>query len=458
MKNTLIKVVFVLIVLISALSIYMVMDKKETNIDYVINSDNSVTVIISSKKASDYEVALSNRDGIDTDTVFSKYEEDNRFFLNNGDNFILIKDKKGNLTVPEGCNTLSLNINKNFYPLYPVDEIIELDYTYTCLGNGNIIISSDNEDVVMVEKDTLKTINPGIANITISSNDMSDSFAIEVTDLYTKSDADSDLKPFLTTLLIKDPQEAKKLDDTLKMKIDEAGFGTRAGVVEAARFLGLNFPYKLAYFSEAGRLDPLSPRQSDGEGRYYHYGLFLSEDKFDDLGPSIFGRATWGQFFREDTSDDHSLDEFYLYDGFVPSDIGSQLYLSKRPNGLDCSGHVSWCYYNGGFDLGDLGAGGPGTHGMSQLGEFAWINDELLQSDRIKAGDLVGFAGHVGIVIGVEDNYIWISDNLVSGLKVKRYERNKTSFDELGHNSWQYFMLMDEVYKEDGNYTAMWED
>ena len=434
------------------------MDKKETNIDYVINSDNSVTVIISSKKTSDYEVALSNRDGIDTDTVFSKFEEDNRYFLNNGDNFILIKDKKGNLTVPEGCYTLSLNINKNFYPLYPVDEIIELDYTYICLGNGNIIISSDNEDVVMVEKDTLKTINPGIANITISSNDMSDSFAIEVTDLYTKSDADSDLKPFLTTLLIKDPQEAKKLDDTLKMKIDEAGFGTRAGVVEAARFLGLNFPYKLAYFSEAGRLDPLSSRHSDGEGRYYHYGLFLSEDKFDELGPSIFGRATWGQFFREDTSDDHSLDEFYLYDGFVPSDIGSQLYLSKRPNGLDCSGHVSWCYYNGGFDLGDLGAGGPGTHGMSQLGEFVWINDELLQSDRIKAGDLVGFAGHVGIVIGVEDNYIWISDNLVSGLKVKRYERNKASFDELGHNSWQYFMLMDEVYKEDGNYTAMWED
>lgn len=458
MKKTLIKVVFVLIALISALCIYMVIDEKESNIEYVINPDNSVTVTISSKKARDYEIALSSKDEVDATASFSKYEPNNKYYLNKGDNYIMIKDRKGNITIPEGCNTLSLNVSKNFYPLYPVDDVIELNYTYICLGNGNIEICSDNEDVVTVVKNSLITVNPGIANITVSSNNKSDSFTIEVTDLYTKSNADSDAKPFLTTLLIKDPEEAKKLDDTLKMKIAEAGFGTRAGVVEAARFLGLNFPYKLAYFSEAGRLDPLSPRQSDGEGRYYHYGLFLSEDKFDDLGPSIFGRATWGQFFREDTSDDHSLDEFYLYDGFVPSDIGSQLYLSKRPNGLDCSGHVSWCYYNGGFDLGDLGAGGPGTHGMSQLGEFAWINDELLQSDRIKAGDLVGFAGHIGIVIGVEDDYIWISDNLVSGLKVKRYERNKASFDELGHNSWQYFMLMDDVYKEDGNYTAMWED
>ena len=458
MKKTLTAIVSVLILLIAAACIYLVVDEKESNIEYVINPDNSVTVSISSNKARDYEIAISDKDEADTTSLFSKYEPNNRYYLNKGDNFILIKDKKGNITIPEGCNTLSLNINKSFYPLYPVGEEIKLDYTYICLGNGNIEISSDNEKVVTVEKDTLRTVSPGVANITVSSNDMSDSFVIEVTDLYTKPDSNSEAKPYLNKLLITDPEQARKLDEVLKIKIDEAGFGTRAGVVAAARFLALEFPYKLTYFSEAGRMDPESPKHSDGEGRYYHYGLFLSEDKFDDLGPSIFGRAAWGQFFREDTSDDHSLDDFYLYDGFVPSDIGSQLYLSKRPNGLDCSGHVSWCYYNGGFDFGDLGAGGPGSHGMSELGEFAWITDELLQSDRIKCGDLVGFAGHIGVVIGIEDDYIWITDNLVNGLKVKRYERTKESFDELGHNSWQYFMLMDDEYKVDGNYTAMWEE
>ena len=221
--------------------------------------------------------------------------------------------------------------------------------------------------------------------------------------------------------------------------------------------MSLEFPYKLAYFSESGRLDNTTGTAvSDGEGRYYHKGLFLSEDKLDILEKSRFGQATWGQFFEEDDSDDHSKDDFYLYDGFVPADIGSHLYLSKRPNGLDCSGFVAWCYLNGGFDFGDMGAGGPGTYGMIDLGELAYIDDELLQSDRIKAGDLVGLVAHVGIVIGVDEDYIWIADTLISGLKVTRYERNVESFNSLGSNSFKYFMLMDSEYIEDGNYTPMW--
>ena len=128
----------------------------------------------------------------------------------------------------------------------------------------------------------------------------------------------------------------------------------------------------------------------------------------------------------------------------------------KRPNGLDCGGFVSWCYYNAGYDFGDMGAGGPGSYGMSMLGERVSITDELLQSDRIKAGDLCGFTGHVGIVIGVEEDYIWIADTIRTGTKVRRYERNVESFNELGDDAFTYFMLMDEEYLEDGNYTEMW--
>ena len=94
---------------------------------------------------------------------------------------------------------------------------------------------------------------------------------------------------------------------------------------------------------------------------------------------------------------------------------------------------------------------------MSQLGKRVNISDELLQSDQIKAGDLVGNAGHIGMVIGVEEDYIWITDTLITGTKVTRYERNKASFDELGTEAFRYFMLMDDEYKLDGNYTAMWE-
>lgn len=319
-----------------------------------------------------------------------------------------------------------------------------------------IELTSTDDNVCKIVDDMVITTGKGYATIVASINDNSKSIDVRVTDLYTLPDYDSANKPFLKETIC-DEEEAHMLDDVLEAKINEAGYGTRAGVVAAARFLSLEFPYKLAYFSESGRLDTYNGnRICDGEGRYYHSGLFLSEDKFNSLEATVYGPAYWGQFFDEDDSDDHSLDEYYLYDGFEPSDIGSHLYLSKRPNGLDCSGYVSWCYLNGGFDFGDMGAGGPGSYGMTDLGEMVYISNDLLQSDRIKAGDLVGLVAHIGIVIGVEDDYIWIADTLVSGLKVTRYKRNVESFKELGEDAFKYFILMDSEYLEDGNYTPMW--
>lgn len=337
-------------------------------------------------------------------------------------------------------------------PAYPIG------YEFEVLKENNdaIILTSSNDNVASINNNKVKTINKGKSTITATVNDKVETIDINVTDLYTLPDTDSANKPFLKDTICNE-EEAHMLDEILKLQIDEAGYKTRAGVVAAARFLSLEFPYKIAYFSESGRLDNTTGTAiCDGEGRYYHEGLFLSEDKFDNLEASIYGPAYWGQFFEEDDSDDHSLDDFYLYDGFVPADIGSHLYLSKRPNGFDCSGFVSWCYLNGGFDLGDMGAGGPGTYGMTDLGELAWINDELLQSDKIKAGDLVGYPSHIGIVIGVEDDYIWVADTLITGLKVTKYERNKESFDALGEDAFTYFLLMDSEYLNDGNYTEMW--
>ena len=349
--------------------------------------------------------------------------------------------------------TIDINIEfiEDLYPAYPINY--ELDILKQ--NSDSILLTSSNEDVAVIINNKVITKAPGTTTISACFNNQSKYYDLVVTDLYTIEDTNPN-KPFLKETICTVSQ-AHMLDEVLERKINEAGYQTRAGVVEAARFLTLQFPYKLAYMSESGRLDTTNNTKiSDGEGRYYHTGLFLSEDKFDILGESIFGRATWGQFFEEDDSDDHSKDEFYLSDGFVPADIGSHLYLSKRPNGLDCSGFISWCYLNGGFDLGDLGAGGPEVYGMTNLGELVYINNELLQSNKIKAGDLVGFPGHVGIVIGVQDDYLWIADTLISGLKVTKYERNVESFNQLGENSFIYFMLMDNEYINDGNYTPMW--
>lgn len=44
--------------------------------------------------------------------------------------------------------------------------------------------------------------------------------------------------------------EAELLDKLLAFKINESGYQTRAGAVEAARFLTLEFKYRIPYFYE----------------------------------------------------------------------------------------------------------------------------------------------------------------------------------------------------------------
>ncbi len=79
------------------------------------------------------------------------------------------------------------------------------------------------------------------------------------------------------------------IDKMLKYNVEEVGYQTRAGVVAAARFLTLKFPYKIPYFYENGRISGTGVNFSDGEGRYYHKGLYLSDIKKQELIAIISG-------------------------------------------------------------------------------------------------------------------------------------------------------------------------
>lgn len=419
----------------------------------------SVTVEDKSILKRNYVVALDHETVASDATGYESYDPETAYVIEPGMYYIHVKDAMGRTydMGPIINSTLAIRLNELEYPFYPIGEELELSCDLLTFGKDeNLRYVSSNENVASVRDGRIITNAPGTATITVSSQGISDSIEIEVTDLYTLIDTDSMNKPILHETIC-DYAENLKLDKVLEMKIAEAGYQTRAGVVAAARFMALQFPYRLAYFAETGKLDnTVDSRRSDGEGRYYHKGFYLSEEKYDDIVASILGPKYWGQYFKEDTTEDHSRDEEYLDGGLVVSDIGTNLYLMKRPNGLDCGGFVSWCYYNAGYDFGDMGAGGPGSYGMSMLGERVSISDELLQSDRIRCGDLCGFTGHVGIVIGIEEDYIWIADTIRTGTKVRRYERNLESFNELGDDAFTYFMLMDDEYLEDGNYTEMW--
>ena len=84
-----------------------------------------------------------------------------------------------------------------------------------------------------------------------------------------------------------------------------------------------------------------------------------------------------------------------------------------------------------------------------------WNPEAILHTICAFANDIDNMGGGY-IVVGVEEDCIWIADTIITGTKVTRYERNVESFSRLGKESFQYFMLMDDEYKIDGNYTPMW--
>ena len=124
------------------------------------------------------------------------------------------------------------------------------------------------------------------------------------------------------------------------------------------------------------------------------------------------------------------------------------------PNGLTCSGFVTWTLINGGFDIGDSGAGDTyRDDDVGDLGKNIPITKELMQSGKVKVGDIIGRDGHVALIIGLDDTNIYIAESLPSTVRVVTL----TKYDGLiKSTNFTYIILMDDVYKNDGNLTEMW--
>ncbi len=314
---------------------------------------------------------------------------------------------------------------------------IELDHEKIYLAIGeekkitanieNVIWSSEDDKVALVEEGTIKGVNPGTTKVVAAKDGGKSSLEVVVTDLIVKPVIDNK-KEFLSCNRYSE-EESTLLEEILEYRIKEAGLNTRAGAVAAARFLSLEFPYRITYFLENGRLITNGVRTfADGEGRYYHKGLYLSEKKFKDLQASSYGPAIWGC-------------EMY----------NAVTYKNTR-NGLDCSGYVSWALFNAGFDVGDGGAGINASidNDLDDLGEKIAATKASLESGKVKVGDLIGRYGHIGIIIGIDTEYIYIAEALDDDLHILSVKPDAIS------RNWTYIELMDKVYKKDGNLTNMW--
>ncbi len=366
------------------------------------------------------------------------------YIVKSGHYNIYVKDSYGNITDVkkqkiEINKLLELSTSKDVIYLYK-NGTEKLTYNIVKLGNVDEKVTWSTEDLSVATIDSngvVTGVNYGTTYVKVTSESgISAKTKVVVSNFITKPVINTNKSYLSCRQFTKD--EADMIDEILFDRVEQAGYGTRAGVLAAARFLTLEFNYRVHYFYENGRLNNYAPyKYVDGEGRYYHRGLYLHSSKFNELSASFVGPAMWGCNLQN-------------YTDWGPYEIGN-----FYPNGLDCSGFVTWALLNGGFDVGDIGAGANlQHHDLDDLGTKVTITNELMNSGKVKAGDLIGLNGHMAILAGWDNNNYYIAESLNTTRGVVMTIVPKK--DLVGNSIYKYIILMDSVYKSDGNYTTMW--
>lgn len=188
--------------------------------------------------------------------------------------------KKNNQVKESFSFSSSIDILDTYY--LAIDGKKRLDFKFSDDINRDITLFSSDDSIVRVDGDTFYGVSVGNATITAKSENIEKSYNAVVTDLITAPVLKKN-KPYLPCKRYSN-EENILLDKILESRVKEMGEGTRGGVLAAARFITLEFPYTIGYFNENGRLNGHGYRPYiDGEGRYYHKGLYLSEEKYKDI-------------------------------------------------------------------------------------------------------------------------------------------------------------------------------
>ena len=370
------------------------------------------------------------------------------FTVDTGDYDVYVKDKYNNINNLESQlvkrdRITDIKMSKETVYLYKGGSEV-ISYSVEKIGNidDDVKLSSSDESVATVDDSgNIKGINYGTTYINATSNGGTTAKTKVVVSKFINKPVVDSKKSYISCRQF-GTNESEEIDNMLADRINQAGYGTRAGVVAAARFITLEFSYKIPYFYENGRLENYAPyKHVDGEGRYYHKGMYLNESKFSELkkGAKLVGPAIWGCNLQN-------------YTNWGKWEVGKYY-----PNGLDCSGFVTWSLLNGGFDVGDIGAGGDGSgkKSLPDIGTKMDITPELMHSGRVKVGDLIGLSGHAAILAGWDDNNYYIAESLntTGGVVMTVVPKAKL---ENRNSIYTFVVLMDDYYKKDGNLTNYW--
>ena len=384
-------------------------DKVSWSLDNVIwaetDEDNTLAVPVSQNLS---ELKIKNSFG----NVYTNYSDLNPYSSDTSD-------------VYDSLIYIAVGANENIYDY--IDKTDDSEVSFLSLDES---IAEIDEDGMIIG------LNNGQTSIRVKINNTVYLLDVMVTDLIDPISSEFNYEKDFITPDLYTKEDNNLLDAILAARIEKAGYQTRAGVLAAAWFLALEFPYRIHYFDENGRIDSYTDRYSDGEGRYYHVGLYLDESRYENLDPNLVRDtpAVWGDILVE--------------------------YSNERiwPNGLDCSGFVSWCLLQAGYDPGDLGAGIAEWEDLSDLGPKSWLEsslNEIRVGDLLVGGDDPIEGGHIAILAGLKDGYFYVAESQGTSEYYWGYCIRKYTAEEL----LEYFFYrvdMTEYYGEDGNYREYW--
>ena len=332
----------------------------------------------------------------------------------------------------DGIAGIKFNNKKKYMAL---GETFNLETYLDYVGDVDTSIkysSSDDNIMTVDENGNVTAHNVGTSTITaISSNNKTDSVEITVSSLIRPPVLNNSKK--IVPCNSYTTEQVNELDAILKSRVEEAGEGTRAAVAVASRFLTLEFPYKVPYFYENGRL---TGNGVQGEGRYYKKGLYLGTEKQNQITVSMAGPASWGCPLMN-----------YEDDGYRKPN-------TRYPNGFDCSGYVTWVLVQAGLDLGDIGAGASSKYDYTDVGELRRNSYDLLHSGQVKVGDLIGWDGHIAIIGAMSDTKIYVTESLLPGVIMDEYDYSDPN--ARFYRRYDYIIDMSKNYKGDGNLRNMW--
>lgn len=406
---------FIMIILIGALGVSFVIKKDnlfsskvKITYDNTVNSDNKYGVKISyDDNIDNLKCSLDNKEFKNISECNFELELGKYTVYIKNDSLFIKKDfeVKSNY---EGTFTSVIDMLDTYYLASNGKKAFKFTFDYPKDFDTKVTYVIDDPSLLKVENDTMIALKTGETKVTAKLKDgNSKTYNVVVTDLIVSPVINTN-KAFLPCGRYT-KEENELLDKILASRVKEAGEGTRAGVAAAARFITLEFPYTIKYFNENGRMGTSVANGVDAEGRYYHKGLYLNKYKFSELtGKStVTGPATWG---------------CNLHDAFLSDLYGSYL---MRPNGFTCSGFVTWAMLNGGFDVGDVGAGDriEVKNELSDLGTHIPLTYEFMKTGDYQVGDFIARDGHAALIIGFDDKNIYTAESLPPKLKVYIYER-----------------------------------